>query len=131
MALGTFTDRMFSYESTIITLTVRYVKCKVVSTFLYSKVNQFEILLFAQVVFKIDMSSRATISILICLSAMQDELIKHRSVIMCIIEIRIIEILIFRNPIILLHSPPLGREMIQYKYNLGDLLIQHGLSYDS
>lgn len=131
MALGTFTDRMFSYESTIITLTVRYVKCKVVSTFLYSKVNQFEILLFAQVVFKIDMSSRATISELIGLSTMKNKLIKDRCTIMGIIEVRIIQVLIIRNPIILLHSPPLGREMIQYKYNLGDLLIQHGLSYDS
>ena len=56
VALRTLSDRMLSNVTTIITLTIRNIKCEVVGSINYGKVYQLEILLLAQMVVKIDMS---------------------------------------------------------------------------
>lgn len=77
MALGTFSNRMLGNVTTSITLTIRNIKCEVVSSISYSKSYKLEILLLAEMVFKIDMGCTSPISILVSLSSMKNELIKH------------------------------------------------------
>lgn len=77
MALGTFSNRMLGNVTTSITLTIRNIKCEVVSSVSYSKIYKLEILLLAQVVLQVDMSCTSPISILVSLSSMKNELIKY------------------------------------------------------
>lgn len=77
MALRAFSNRMLGNVTTSITLTIRNIKCEVVSSISYSKSYKLEILLLAEMVFKIDMGCTSPISILVSLSSMKNELIKH------------------------------------------------------
>lgn len=77
MALRAFSNRMLGNVTTSITLTIRNIKCEVVSSISYSKSYKLEILLLAEMVFKINMGCTSPISILVSLSSMKNELIKH------------------------------------------------------
>ena len=77
MALRAFSNRMLGNVTTSITLTIRNIKCEVVSSISYSKSYKLEILLLAEMVFKIDMGCTSPISILVSLSSMKNELIKY------------------------------------------------------
>lgn len=77
MALRAFSNRMLGNVTTSITLTIRNIKCEIVGSISYCKVYQLEILLLTQVVFKINMSCTASISILISLPSMKYKLIKY------------------------------------------------------
>lgn len=77
MALRAFSNRMLGNVTTSITLTIRNIKCEVVSSISYSKIYKLEILLLAQVVFQVDMSCTTSISILISLPSMKYKLVKY------------------------------------------------------
>ena len=77
MTLWTFSDGVFSNVATVITLTIRNIKCEVIGSINYGKVYQFEILFLAKMVFKINVSCTASISVLVSLSSMKYELIKY------------------------------------------------------
>lgn len=77
MALRAFSNRMLGNVTTSITLTIRNIKCEVVSSISYSKSYKLEILLLAEMVFKIDMGCTSPISILVSLSSMKYKLIKY------------------------------------------------------
>ena len=117
--LRTYSYWLLDNMPTVFTFAVGYVECEIAGTILDSKVNQLQILLLAEMVIQIDVSSRTTVRILISLSAMKDELIQNRGVIVGVVEIAVIQVLVIGNPITLLRFP-LGFEEMIYPGNLLD-----------
>ena len=69
------------------------------------EVDELEVLLLRKVVLQVAVQSAAAVGKLIGLTSVQDELVEYASVVVGVVEVRVVEVLVFRYPIAVLLIP--------------------------
>jgi len=91
--------------SAVLALRVGDVECVVRCAVLDGEVDELEVLLLREVVLQVAVQGAAAVGILIGLASVQDELVQYAGVVVCVVEVGVVEVLVFWYPVAVLLVP--------------------------
>ena len=133
-ALVAGADGFLDHVAAVLAFAVGNVEGEIVRAVGDGEVDEFEILRLAEVVVQIDVGCRAAIGKLVGLSAVENELVEHRGVVVGVVEVTVVEVLIGGYPIsvglvpvVVLAAQPLGRHYLAVEED-GPLAVVDGVT---